>query len=321
MKKAILSLLLVLTLLVGCSTEKEEGSKKKIGVILWVEHPALNDTLKGLEKGLESLGVKDEFELIVKNANDDASNANIIVEQFVNDKVDLIYAIATPAAQAALAATDATDIPVVFNAVTDAVSAGLVDSNDKPGGKVTGVSDMIPVDQQLALIKEFLPQAKSVGVLFNTGEDNSLHQINLIKELIGKHDLELVTRGISGTEEIALATESLLSKVDSLYIITDNTVAAATSQVVGLANESNKPVFMAEAGQFEHGILASDSISYVKLGESAAKQVHQILWENVNPGEIAVVIGGQTELLVSESVADLLGIEIPLSILERATLK
>lgn len=320
MKKAIFSLLIVLTLLVGCSTAKDDGSIK-IGVILWVEHPALNDTLTGFEKGLDDLGVKDEVELIVKNANDDASNANVIVEQFVNEGVDLIYAIATPAAQAAMAATDELDVPVVFNAVTDAVSAGLVEDNNKPGGNVTGVSDMVPVDQQLALIKEFLPNSSKVGVLFNTGEDNSLHQIKMIEELIPNHGLELVTQGISGTEDIALATETLLTKVDSLYIITDNTVASATSQVVGIANEHNKPVFMAEAGQFEHGILASDSISYVKLGEAAANQAHDILWNNKKPADIAVVIGGKTELLVSESVAELLEIEIPQSVIERATLK
>lgn len=321
MKKAIFSLLLVLFLVVGCTTTEKEGSSKKIGVVLWGEHPALTDALKGFENGLETLGVKDEVEVIVKNANDDASNATLIVEQFVNDDVDLIYAIATPAAQAAMGATEDTDIPVVFNAVTDAVSAGLVESNEKPGGKVTGVSDMAPTDQQLALIKEFLPESKTVGVLFNTGEDNSRHQIEEIESIISKHGLELVTQGISGTEEIALATEALLTKSDSLFIITDNTVAAATPQVVGIANEANKAVFMAEAGQFEHGILASDSISYVKLGEAAANQAHQIVWENKNPGDIPVVIGGQTELLVSESVAELLEIEIPQSVLERATLK
>lgn len=322
MKKAMISLLLVLLLLVGCTAkEGNDNTIKKIGVILWVDHPALNDTLEGLKTGLKELGVEDKVELIVKNANDDASNANMIVDQFVNDKVDLIYAIATPAAQAAMSAADGTDIPVVFNAVTDAESAGLVDSNNKPGGNVTGVSDMVPVDKQLGLIKEILPNAKKVGVLYNTGEDNSLHQIKQIEELIGKHDLELLTQGVSSSADIALATESLIANVDTLYIITDNTIASATSQVVGIANEANKPVFMAEAGQFEHGILASDSISYLLLGESAAQQTHDILFEGKNPADIAVVIGGKTELLVSESVAKNLGIELPKSVLERATLK
>ena len=303
MKKVLMIMVVALVLLSGCSSSgQKENSKKKIGVLLWVEHPALNDALIGLEAGLEDLGVKDEIEIVVKNANDDASNANMMVDQFVNDGVDLIYAIATPAAQAAMAGTDSENIPVVFNAVTDAESAGLVDSNDKPAGHVTGVSDMVPVNQQLALIKEFLPNAQKIGVLYNTGED-------------------LVTQGIGGTEDIALATETLVSKVDALYIITDNTVASATSQVVGIANETKTPVFMAEAGQFEHGILASDSISYVKLGEAAAKQVKDILFEDVKPGDIPVVIGGVTELLVSESVAEFLELEIPESVLERATLK
>ena len=322
MKKVLMIMVVALVLLSGCSSSgQKENSKKKIGVLIWVEHPALNDALIGLEAGLEDLGVKDEIEIVVKNANDDASNANMMVDQFVNDGVDLIYAIATPAAQAAMAGTDSENIPVVFNAVTDAESAGLVDSNDKPAGHVTGVSDMVPVNQQLALIKEFLPNAQKIGVLYNTGEDNSLHQIKLIESMISKHGLDLVTQGIGGTEDIALATETLVSKVDALYIITDNTVASATSQVVGIANETKTPVFMAEAGQFEHGILASDSISYVKLGEAAAKQVKDILFEDVKPGDIPVVIGGVTELLVSESVAEFLELEIPESVLERATLK
>lgn len=321
MKKALVSLFLVLFLLVGCSTQKTNDDVKKIGVLLWVEHPALNDALSGLEKGLEDLGLKDKVELVVKNANDDASNANMMVSQFVNDGVDLIYAIATPAAQAAMAGSEEAQIPVIFNAVTDAISAGLVESNTKPGGLVTGVSDAAPVDQQLALIKEFLPEAKKVGVLFNTGEDNSLQQIKLIEEIIANHGLELVTQGINGTEDIALATEALSAKVDALYIITDNTVASATSQVVGIANETKTPVFMAEAGQFEHGILASDSISYVNLGIAAASQLKAILFDGTAPATIEVVIGGETELLVSQSVADFLELEIPQSILERATLK
>ncbi len=319
MKKLGLSLLLVMFMLVGCSSKSQSG-EKVIGVLLWDDHPALNDAITGLEEGLKDFDIDEGVKVIVKNASADASNANLMAEQLMNDGVDLIYAIATPAAQVAMAISDG-DIPVVFNAVTDAVSAGLVDSNEKPGGFVTGASDAAPLDQQLGLIKEFLPNAQNVGVLYNTGEANSLHQIDMLEEVVEKHGLELVTQGVSGSEDIATALESILPKVDTIYIISDNTIAAATSQVVGIANEANIPVFMAEAGQFEHGILASDSISYVNLGKAAAGQVHKILFEGVSPGDIEVVVGGETELLVSEPVAKLLGIEIPQSVLERATIK
>lgn len=321
MKKLLLVLFIFMFILVGCTSQKNSEDLLKVGVIQWAEHPALDDALTGFLDGLEELDLVDEVDIIVKNANDDASNANMISDQMINDGVDLIYAIATPAAQAAVSSIDELNIPLIFNAVTDAESAGLVESNEKPGANVTGVSDMVPVDAQLSLIKEFLPDAKNIGVLYNTGEDNSLHQIKLIESLIENHGLSLLTQGVSGPQEIEFATQTLSSKVDALYIITDNTIAKATSQVVGIANETKTPVFMAEAAQFEHGILASDSISYVKLGHAAAEMANDILFNDLDAGDIPVVVGGTTELLVSESVAEFLGLEIPKSVLERATIK
>lgn len=320
MKKLMMVLFIFALLLTGCSEDKT-SDKVKIGVIQWAEHPALDDALTGFKNGLDDLGLSDQVELVVKNANDDASNANMMVDQLLGDKVSLIYAIATPAAQAAMAGADTLGVPVIFNAVTDAVSAGLVASNEKPGGKVTGVSDLAPLDAQLALIKEFLPQAQKIGVLYNTGEDNSLHLIETLADKVSDHQLILLTQGVSSAQDIEFATQTLASKVDAFYIITDNLIAKATSQVVGVANESKVPVFMAEAGQFEYGILASDSISYLKLGQEAASMAHEILFNNVNPAEIPVVSGGATDLLVSQRVAEFLGLKIPESVLERAIVK
>lgn len=320
MKKILLMFFTFTLLLTGCSNPKDDNLLK-IGVIQWAEHPALDDALTGFSDELDSLGLSDKVKLIVKNANDDASNANMMVDQLVNEGVVLIYAIATPAAQAAVSAVDGLDIPVIFNAVTDAVSAGLVESNEFPGGNVTGVSDMAPVEVQLALIKEFLPDAQNIGVLFNTGEDNSLQQIKLIEAEIDNHDLTLLTQGVSSAQEIEFASQTLTAKVDALYIITDNLIAKATSQVVGIANETKTPVFMAEAGQFEHGILASDSISYIKLGNEAATMADAILFQDMKAKDIPVITGGSTDLLVSESVAEFLELKIPDSILERAVLK
>ena len=307
--KRFLVVWLVLLVLVGCSTEGEK-SQFKVGILQWTNHPALDDAREGLVAELK------DYDIVYKNANDDASNANMMLAQMLDEGVDLIYAIATPAAQ--VAASQA-DVPVVFNAVTDAVAAGLVSSNEAPSANVTGVSDMAPIERQLALIKEFLPEATSVGVLFNTSEDNSVRQIEMIKSLIDKHGLNLNIQGITSPQEIALATEALAIKSDALYIITDNMVASATSQVVNVANEHSIPVFMAEGGQFEHGILASDSISYEKLGKQAAAMVKKILEDGVAIADIPVEISEDTELLVSDEVAKLLGIEIPVSILERAS--
>lgn len=318
--KKTLFILLTLLLLVACGSEKPK-SEFTVGAIVWDDHPALNDALDGMVEGLKELGLDDEINVIVKNASNDGANANLIVDQFVNDGVDLIYAIATPAAQTAAGKVDGLDIPVVFNAVTDAVSAGLVKENNNPGVNITGASDAAPLDQQIGLIKEFLPEAKTIGVLYNTSEDNSLHQIESLKDILPKHDLEIEVQGVSNANEIPLALDSIIHKVDTIYIISDNLIAAATAQVVGIANEANKPVFMAEAGQFEHGILASDSISYLNLGKAAATMIKEILVDGKDAAGIAVVIGGETELIVSQKVADLLGIEIPESVLERASIK
>ena len=320
MKKVFSILLVGLLFLTGCSNSKKTD-KKVIGIIQWAEHPALDHTRQGLEQGLKDLGVDDQLKIVFKNAQEDNASAMTIVEQFVNDKVDLIYAIATPAAQVAMAGVEGTDIPVIFNAVTDAEAAGLVKTNEKPGGNVTGVSDMAPMDIQLGLIKEMIPNAKKVGVLYNTGETNSLAQIEAIKTMIDKHGMTLETQGVSKADEIALATEMILNKVDAIYIITDNMIAKATSQVVGISNNVKKPVFMAESGQFDLGILATDSISYIELGIQAGNMAKAILIDGKSPADIPVEIAKKTDLIVSKSVAESLGIEIPSTILERADLK
>lgn len=317
MKKLLSMVLIGLLVLSGCSKQKSEFV---IGVIQWAEHAALDATFEGLKKGLADQGVSD-VKFVHKNAQESGPDAQTMIDQLVNEGVDLIYAIATPAAQAAMSGAEHTDIPIVFNAVTDAVDAGLVSSNEKPGGNITGVSDAAPVDIQLGLIKEMLPNANKVGVLFNTGETNSGVQIEIIKSLVGKHGLSLELQGVSSHDEISLATQSLLNRADVLYLITDNMVAKATAQIINLANDAKTPVFGAEDGQFDLGMLASDSISYFELGVQAGSVVKSILIDGKKPAEIAVETATKTNLLVSESVAKALGIEIPAAILERANLK
>lgn len=317
--KKIGLLLLTMGLLVGCSPKTTH--KFTIGILLWTDHPALNDAQTGFITGLEELGLTDQIRLIEKNAFGESTNADIIVSQLVADQVDLIYAIATPAAQAAANGTKDTNIPILFNAVTDAVTAGLVKSNEKPGGLITGVSDMAPIGRQLQLIRDFLPTAKTIGVLYNTGEDNSLVQIAEIEKLIAGFNLKLKKQGLSSANEIALASEQMNHEVDAFYIITDNMIAKAAAQVVSIAIKEKRPVFMAEAGQFEVGILASDSISYNLLGKQAANMAEKILIQQIAPADIPVEISTSTELFVSKQVAELLGLEIPAIIAKRAIWK
>lgn len=326
MKKKLLGGLALALLLAGCGNsgdsdkEKTDDGKKtyKIGIIQQMEHPALDSAREGLEKYLK--GKSDaKFEITVKNAQGDNGTADTIAKQFVSDDVDLIYSIATNASQAAINATGGTDIPVVFNAVTDGVEAKLVTSNEKPGGNVTGVSDAAPLEKQLEMIREFLPEAKKIGMIYNIGEVNGKLQVKQVEKLASKYNFKIVKKGVSATTEIATAAEQLAGDVDCIYNITDNMVVSATASITDKANAKNIPVFAAEDGQMKAGLLASDSISYEKLGEQAGSVAYDILVNGKKAGDIPVETAKDTTLYINKKVAEQLGIKIPDSLAERAT--
>ena len=326
MKKKLLGGLALALLLAGCGNsgdsdkEKTDDGKKtyKIGIIQQMEHPALDSAREGLEKYLK--GKSDaKFEITVKNAQGDNGTADTIAKQFVSEDVDLIYSIATNASQAAVNATGGTDIPVVFNAVTDGVEAKLVTSNEKPGGNVTGVSDAAPLEKQLEMIREFLPEAKKIGMIYNIGEVNGKLQVKQEEKLASKYNFKIVKKGVSATTEIATAAEQLAGDVDCIYNITDNMVVSATASITDKANAKNIPVFAAEDGQMKAGLLASDSISYEKLGEQAGSVAYDILVNGKKAGDIPVETAKDTTLYINKKVAEQLGIKIPDSLAERAT--
>ena len=326
MKKKLLGGLALALLLAGCGNsgdsdkEKTDDGKKtyKIGIIQQMEHPALDSAREGLEKYLK--GKSDaKFEITVKNAQGDNGTADTIAKQFVSEDVDLIYSIATNASQAAVNATGGTDIPVVFNAVTDGVEAKLVTSNEKPGGNVTGVSDAAPLEKQLEMIRELLPEAKKIGMIYNIGEVNGKLQVKQVEKLASKYNFKIVKKGVSATTEIATAAEQLAGDVDCIYNITDNMVVSATASITDKANAKNIPVFAAEDGQMKAGLLASDSISYEKLGEQAGSVAYDILVNGKKAGDIPVETAKDTTLYINKQVAEQLGIKIPDSLAERAT--
>lgn len=326
MKKKLLGGLALALLLAGCGNSGDSGKEKtddgkktyKIGIIQQMEHPALDSAREGLEKYLN--GKSDaKFEITVKNAQGDNGTADTIAKQFVSDDVDLIYSIATNASQAAVNATGGTDIPVVFNAVTDGVEAKLVTSNEKPGGNVTGVSDAAPLEKQLEMIRELLPEAKKIGMIYNIGEVNGKLQVKQVEKLASKYNFKIVKKGVSATTEIATAAEQLAGDVDCIYNITDNMVVSATASITDKANAKNIPVFAAEDGQMKAGLLASDSISYEKLGEQAGSVAYDILVNGKKAGDIPVETAKDTTLYINKKVAEQLGIKIPDSLAERAT--
>lgn len=316
MKKNILIVLLAMFVLAGCQTKGNE--KFKVGVIQWGDHPALNDSFDGMNSVLKE---RDDFEVVIKTANEDVSTAQQIASQFVSDNVDLIFAVATPSVQAAVNAAEGTEIPIVFSAVSDAKQAGLVENVNQPEGNVTGVSDMPPLRKQFELINEITPNVKKVGIPFNTGEINSTNQVKDIKAFASDLGLEIVEKGISQSNELPMAVSQLAQNVDAMFIVNDNTVAASTGLVVDAGLKTNIPVFMAESGQFDQGIFASDSVSYMSLGKQAGEMIVDILVNQKEIKDLPVVTATSTELMVSQKIATELGIEIPGSVLERAMVK
>lgn len=319
MMKKLTMVVLVLLLLVGCGSKgNDTGSKKyTIGVVQLAEHPSLDATYEGLKEVLEEKLGKDNLVIDYKNAQGEINNANMIVSKFVSDKVDLIYAIATNAAQSAYNGIQGTDIPVVFNAVTDPVDAGIVKSLEKPGDNITGVSDLSPLALQIKIIKDVLPDAKKVGILYNVGESNSPIQIALLKEAVKDMGLEIIDKGVSDQSEIPLVAKSLTSEVDAFYNITDNMLVNATETLVAVADEAGIPVFATEDGKLDVGLLGAESLSYHRLGQVAGDVVVDILLNGKDAGSIPVTHLDETKLYLNLETAEKLNIGISQALLDR----
>ncbi|MGJ0848407.1 ABC transporter substrate-binding protein [Tissierella praeacuta] len=254
----------------------------KIGISQLADHPALDDARLGFEDGLKELGINAEIDY--QNAQGDIPTTMSISQKFIKDKVDLIYAIATPAAQSAKQSTN--DIPILFSAVTDPVVAELVDSMESPSGNVTGTSDASPMDRQLQLFKDLDSNIKKVGIIFNTSEPNSQVQVEMAKDLAPSIGLEIVEIGISSISDMPQAIDSIVKKVDGIYTITDNMVASAIN-IVSEKAISNKLITVgAEDSHVSGGILVTDGISYYELGKQTAQMAKEILVDKTLPSNI-----------------------------------
>lgn len=314
----ICSVTLTVAMLSGCSKgDSGSNDKIKIGLEQLTEHPALDSARKGFEERMKEQGYEDgkNIEYEYKNAQGDNSMNQQIAQNFVSDKKDIIVSIATPTAQAAYNATK--DIPIVFTAVTDPVAAELVKSMDKPGTNVTGTSDDVSIEKQFDLLKKLVPNAKKVGMLYNTSEANSEVQVNKAKEASSKFELEIVAKGITNVNEIDAALNSLLSDIDVLYIPTDNTIANAAALVNKKAIEKKIPVIAAERGMVENGALATLGIDYEQLGKDTADVVIRII-KGEKPEDIPVTTLDDMNLIVNTDTVKALGITLPQEIDEKA---
>ncbi|HHY39109.1 MAG TPA: ABC transporter substrate-binding protein [Clostridia bacterium] len=298
--------------------QTEKTSPVRIGIVQIADHPALDASREGFKKALADLGYK-EGETVVydeKSAGGDTATALTICQKFVADKVDLILAIATPAAQAAATAT--TEIPILFTAVTDPVVAKLVKSIEKPGTNLTGTSDLTPVARQIELLKELKPDIKRVGIIYNAGEPNSVVQAELARKACEKLGLQLVEATPTSINEVAQAAQSLVGRVDAVYVPTCNTAVAGIDPVIAMCEKNKLPLVTGERGPVDKGALATDGIDYFNLGYQTGKMADEVL-KGADPSEMPVGYLEDLKLIINLKTAQKIGLEIPDSIKNRAS--
>lgn len=290
------------------STESTDDTTYKIGVLQLTQHAALDKTNEGFIAALDESGIK--YEVDQQNASGEQSACQTIAEKLVNDGNDLIYAIATPAAQAVAGVTS--EIPIVLSAVTDPAESGLVASNDAPGGNVTGTSDLTPVKEQIELLKQILPDAKTVGILFCSSESNSEIQAAMAREACEANGLEHIDFTVSSSNEIQTVVESMVGKVDVIYAPTDNTIAAGMPTVSMIATDNGLPIICGEQGMVDAGGLATYGIDYYQLGYMAGQMAVEILRDGADPATMPIgyLSADQCELSVNDETAAALGIDV-----------
>lgn len=320
MKKLLTMVIVSLMTLSLVACGAEEG-KKKVGIIQLAEHPALDATYKGFKKALEEEGFgEDTVAFDYKNASGDQANCETIADKLVSDGNDLIFAIATPAAQSVAQKT--AEIPIILSAVTDPASSGLVKDNNKPGTNVTGTSDLTPISEQIDLMIQLLPSAKKIAIMYCNAEDNSIFQAKLAKKAIEKAGLEYIEATVTDSNQIQQVAESLIGKVDAVYIPTDNLLAEGMASVAQVTNENNLPVIVGESGMVNNGGLATYGIDYYNLGYMAGKQAAKILKGKASPEDMAIeyLPAKDCELTINTTAAKQLGITIPEALLKKATI-
>lgn len=312
MKKSIIAMMMaaaVALCLTSCGSEKK-SKVVKIGVIQLVEHPALDANYQGFVDGLKEAGYVDgqNIKIDYQNAQGEQANCVTIAQKLINDRSDLIFAIATPAAQAVANLTD--EIPIVISSVTDPESAKLVQKNTAPGNNVTGTSDLTPCAAQMQLLKKICPEAKTVGMLFCSSEQNSYFQIALAEKACDELGLKYVEATVSNSNEIQQVVQNLSKKVDVIYSPTDNMIAAGMTLVAQVATENGIPTIVGEEGMVNAGGLATYGLSYYELGKQTAKMAVEVI-EGKKPADMPIQYLDKCDLKINEDTAKKLGITIP----------
>ena len=316
MKSALKKIALPLAL--ACAISAVPARAETVAVAQIVEHPALDACREGLLAGLQDAGFKEGDNLVFKfqTAQGNPAVAAQIAKQFVGENPDVLVGIATPTAQALAAAT--TSIPVVFTAVTDPVGAKLVATMEEPGGNVTGISDLSPVGQHLDIIARVFPGATKIGVVYNSGEANSVSLVELTKTEAEKRGMTVVEGVATRSAEIPQAAQSVASQADVLYGITDNTVASAINAVVAAADQTGTPMFAAETSYVDAGAVIAVGFDYYQIGYQTADYVARIL-RGEKPADLPARVAEGTDIVINPAAAKKLGVTIPEDMVEKAT--
>lgn len=303
----------------GSVCQAEEKEAVSIGVIQYMQHGSLDENYEGFLAGLEAAGYIEGENLTInfQNASGEVGNCQQICNLFANSDTDLVFAIATPAAQSAVNVFQETDIPVVFSSVTDAVEAGLVDSNEEPGKNVTGTLDMPVIADQIAVIKEVLPDAEKIAILYTSSEANSEIQAEQAQEAAEELGLEAIMQASSTSNDIPQVISSVVGTVDAIYIPSDNAFASAMATVNRTAVENQIPVFCAVEAMIEEGGIATTAIDYYELGVQTAEMAVRIL-EGEAASEIPVETQKECALVVNKTFAESVGVTVPEEMLEEA---
>lgn len=313
MKKIIAVMLAVIMMLAfaGCGeTQNEKNSVLKIGIIQYMSHPSLDNCYNGVISALESSGLQYTVDYQIGSGNSADSDCTNFAKNMVAANYDMIIAIATPAAKSAFAATDDTEIPVIFCAVSDPVAAGLVESMDAPGYLCTGTSDVLDLEAQVALIKAMQPEVKSIGILYTSSEDNSITNLKNFKAICDKEGIEVIATAVQGASDIPSAAEEIASKVDCINNFTDNNVVNNLSVVLTAADKYGIPVYGSEEEQVINGCLASVSIDYVALGRVTGEMAVSVL-KGEDVSTMAVKTITEATPVINSSVLKKLGLSTP----------
>lgn len=330
MKKKVLAVILGAAMtvsLAACGSSGADSSSSgsretsyTIGISQFAEHGSLDNCREGFIQGLAEEGIVEGENLTIEegNAASDAGTARQISDGFVSDSVDLVCAIATPSAEAAYVSAMNTDIPVVYTAVTDPLAAKLADEDGTPVGNVTGTSDELPIKEQLEMIRAILPDAEKIGIMYTTSEVNSVSALETYKELAGDYGFTIVESGVTQTADISLAADNLLSEVDCLTNLTDNTVVNSLATILDKANEQNIPVFGSEIEQVRKGCLAAEGLDYIELGKQTGRMAAKILKGEAEASEMNFETISEPGFYVNLAVAEQFGITIDEELLSTA---